>query len=116
MIRVYIAGPLRNKDPEIQAVNIKAAECVAIMFWNVGYNVYCPHLNSGGLVGRVNEETAQKALMIELEMSDIIVFCKGWTASDGSVDEHIKAEALNKSILYEWALQGGELIPVPADE
>ena len=116
MIRAYIAGPLRNADPEIQAQNIAEAQRIAIMYWNAGYNVYCPHLNSGGLVGLIDEETAQKATMEELENSDIIVFFAGWTTSAGSVAEHRRAKEINKSILFTWTLNTGDILPPPVTE
>jgi len=101
LIRAYIAGPLRNPDPEIQAANIKEAERVAILYWNAGYNVYCPHLNSGGLVGLINEETAIQATMEELERSDIVVFLEKWVNSPGSIDEYNRASELKKFIRYD---------------
>jgi len=104
LLRVYIAGPLRNNDPNIQAANIKEAERVAIMYWNVRYNVFCPHLNSGGLIGLIDEKTAIRATLEELERSDIIVFLKGWASSDGSIDEHNRAVKLKKIIV----MNGGD--------
>jgi hypothetical protein len=98
MVRAYIAGPLRNDDPKIQAQNIAEAQRVAILYWNAGYNVYCPHLNSGGLVGLIDEETAVRATMEELESCDVVVFCKGWSDSPGSISEYWRARKLKKLI------------------
>jgi len=101
MTRVFICGPLRADTTERMDVNIKRATYVALKYWREGYNVYCPHMNSGSLHGLAPDKTFLAAALEELERSDIIVMLPGWRESKGSCVEYDRAIKLNKEILFE---------------
>lgn len=115
MIRVYIAGPLRDPDPEKLARNIEHAKHIAQIYWKLGYNVFCPHAAAGWLDGIIPDEQILPAMMEELERCDMIVFIDGWLDSVGSCAEYLRAIELKKKIAFERGRMNEPLEPKPAD-
>ena len=94
----YIAGKLRGQNI---SQNIALARKTAIKYWNLGYAVFCPHLNSGGLIGEAPEETFIAGNLEFLAKCDVIVMMKGWEGSNGAADELERAVELGIERVFE---------------
>ncbi len=101
MQKVFICGPLRHINVEVVAKQCAEAKRVALRYWRMGYNVYCPHANSGVFHGMVPDDTFLTAALNELASSNIVVMLQGWKKSLGSRIEHALAKKLKKEIWYE---------------
>jgi len=107
MQKLFICGPFRASTKKQIKANIKVAEGAALSFWKKGYNVYCPHLNSGAFHGLVDDKQFLEAALQELTTSDIVVFLPGWRQSEGSVQEYLMARSLRKML---WAIDYAGII------
>ncbi len=107
MQKLYICGPFRAPTKTEIKANVKVAEETALKYWQLGYNVYCPHLNSGRFHGKVKDELFLTAALTELASSDIVAVLPRWRKSVGSRAEHKLALQLNKVIWYEQPARRG---------
>lgn len=90
----YIAGPYRGKTINETRENIRLAEKAAVEYWEKGYAVICPHLNSAFLDGICSDEHFLRAYEEILKRCDLVVMLPGWTNSVGSKREFFLAEGL----------------------
>ena len=99
---VYIAGPYRGKTYNEIEENIRRAEAAAIGFWDVGFGVFCPHLNTAHFEVKSNApaEAYVEAYLRMLEACTDIFLLPGWWDSEGARREFARAKELGMEILY----------------
>jgi len=97
----YIAGPYRGKTIADIVKNIRFAESYAVKYWNIGYCVICPHMNTALFDGHAPDTVWLAGGLELLRRSDVVVMIPGWQRSSGSIAELKLAEQLNKEIIYE---------------
>ena len=101
---VYISGPYRAKTINGIVENISQARKVALKYWQKGYAVICPHLNTALFDGGVSEKDADIWLKGDLEIlkrCDIVVMMRGWELSEGACAEHQIAKEQGLEIIYD---------------
>ena len=98
---IYVAGPYRAQRAGQIYDNIAKARTVAIHFWQKGYTVICPHLNSAFFDGHVSDDRFLSGDLELLRRSDLVVVLDGWRTSTGARAEVRLALKLNKPILGE---------------
>ena len=97
MLKVYISGPLRAETEYLQQQNLRRARLEAENFWRMGFSVFCPHLNTAGMSGLLdNEDDFIEGDLQWLRCADIAIFIPGWSGSKGAVLEH--NEAINDNL------------------
>jgi len=102
---VYIAGPYRgNGTPDCIHKNIQAARTVAKKYWQKGYAVICPHMNSAYMDGACLDEMFLNGAIEILKRCDGIVMMPNWQQSEGSRNELNVADKLGLEIIYEEEL------------
>jgi len=99
---VYIAGPYRGDGtPDCIHENIQVARIIAKKYWQAGYAVICPHMNSAYMDGVCPDETFLEGAIEILKRCDGIVMMPNWQQSAGSRDELNMAIKLGLEIIYE---------------
>lgn len=106
-MKLYIAGPIRGKDPEqvIEAFNtaeVKLVKC--------GYKLFNPLTPHAHFLGRTEELTIEELKQIFREdiqgllTCDGVALLKGWVMSDGASGEYWIARACRMPTLNleEW--------------
>lgn len=89
---IYICGPIRNDNPEIQKRNIGKGILAAKAIWQAGGAAICPHMNAY-FDAPANDNPAgeqTKAIEADLELirrSDAILALPGWASSVGTSAE-----------------------------
>jgi nucleoside 2-deoxyribosyltransferase len=89
---IYVAGPIRNDDAEIQKRNIGKGILAAKAIWQAGGAAICPHMNAY-FDAPENDNPAHmqtKALPADLELirrSDAVLALPGWQVSKGASAE-----------------------------
>lgn len=120
MHKVYISGPYRADTEWAVCTNISNARLEAVVWWNLGAAVFCPHSNSAHMGGAAPDSRFLRADLEFLSLCDSIVMLPGWRDSAGSRAEHEFAYSRRMLILYrcpalgQWHLSGG--IPFSIDE
>jgi len=102
---LYIAAPYRAKTICSLQQNISDARLMAMYYWNKGYAVLCPHLNSANFDGLIADEQFLAGTKLMLSKCDIIAMHPNWEQSEGCRNEHafMHFEKGNSTILYpEW--------------
>ena len=105
-LRVYVAGPLRGTTPYHTRSNVEAARHTAEMLWRMGYAVFCPHLNTEGMIGMLDAtDDLTDDFFIDgdirwLMAADLVVFLPGWKDSKGAKTEHYHAKLVDIPIFY----------------
>ncbi len=97
---VYIAGKYRAKTINGIQGNIEKARKVAVQYWQAGYAVICPHMNSSFMDGICDDEVFLEGTREMLRRSDIIVMLPGWESSEGAKIEYELALDLKKPIRF----------------
>ena len=118
MLKAYIAGPLRGDGTEHAITQNRAhAASVACDLWRAGFAVFCPHLNTTGMVGMFDkQDITGEAIFIAgdvlwLQHADCLFMLKSWRQSEGARCEHDFARSKDKIlILYEHETEAGFLI------
>ena len=89
---IYICGPIRNDDPEIQKRNIGKGILAAKALWQAGGAAICPHMNAY-FDAPANDNPASeqtKAIGADLELMrrcDAVLTLPGWPSSKGASAE-----------------------------
>ena len=97
MLKVYISGPLRAETEYLQQQNQRRARLEAESFWRMGFSVFCPHLNTAGMSGLLeDEDDFLEGDLQWLRCTDIAIFLPGWASSKGAVLE--QNEAINDDL------------------
>ena len=92
MLKAYIAGPLRGDGTEYAITQNRAhAASVARDLWRAGFSVFCPHLNTAGMVGLLDncggEEVFINGDLEWLMHTNILFVLNGWKTSKGAQRE-----------------------------
>lgn len=95
-VLIYIAGRYSGNIQE----NIRKARQAAIRLWELGYTVFCPHLNTIHFENdcKCNYEDYVKGDLVILERSDALLMIEGWEDSKGAIREYEFAQAQNLPI------------------
>lgn len=96
---VYIAGSYRADTEWGLIENIRRAEEAAIMFWQMGWAVICPHKNTAHFGGLCDDEVWLEGDMEILRRCDAIYMCEGWHKSVGATAEYELAKELGLQII-----------------
>lgn len=89
---IYIAGPLTNDDPIIQAVNIDRAQRAYYALLHVGLHGICPHLS--GLDARAFQVNYDRWIangLAQLDACEEVWLLPGWHLSNGALLELARA-------------------------
>lgn len=95
---VYIAGKYSG-DTE---TNIKEARKVAIILWEMGHAVICPHLNTANMEKdcKASYENYMAGDFNMICRCDAIVMLENWKDSEGAKREHDYALSLDIPVYY----------------
>lgn len=99
---LFVAGAYMNSDPKEIECNIQLAEKYSIELWNLGYKVFCPHLNTAHFEVKANadEKTYKEFDMRMLQSCDAIFALPNWEESKGAKAEIEEAKRLGKRVFY----------------
>ena len=102
MPKVYVAGPLRGRTPYETERNVRQARDAAENLWKQGFAVFCPHLNTYGMVGMLPDEVQFiKGDLLFLQGCDILMLLPGWMLSEGAKMEEAEARRIHlRRLLY----------------
>lgn len=99
---IYVSGPYSAMDDTGITSNIEAARKAAIMLWEAGYTVLCPHLNTNHFekdCGLSYGEYMTGDLEL-LTRCDAIYMMEDWAGSKGATEEHEYAKRHHIPIYY----------------
>ena len=88
-----------DQDYEIHS-NIYEASMMAKYYWRLGYNVFCPHMNSAFFGGLIPEEQFLLACIERIQKADVIAFHPSWEYSSGCRKERRVAKESMLKLLY----------------
>lgn len=97
----YISGRYSGKTIYEVVQNVRVAEAAAIRWWNHGFAVICPHLNTALMDGALEYEQVMRGDLELVSRCDVIVMLPNWRKSAGAAREHELAQELGKEIVYE---------------
>lgn len=81
---IYLAGAYRASSKAGVQANIQLARTTSARLWDLGYVVFSPHMNSGGLERYTNELNMMAGLLEFIRRVDIMVLLPNWTTSTGT--------------------------------
>ena len=94
-ILIYVAGPYRANSEWQVKQNIREAEKYALVLWEAGFTVICPHKNTaffGGAHGLPDSVWLEGDLVI-IPRCDAVFLLPRWLDSEGTRDEKACAAA-----------------------
>uniref|UniRef100_A0A6M3KAI1 DUF1937 domain-containing protein n=1 Tax=viral metagenome TaxID=1070528 RepID=A0A6M3KAI1_9ZZZZ len=102
----YVVGAYRSKWGVIgRLINILRARRVAIKYWQAGFGVYCPHMNTAFFDGKADDSVWLKgnlAIIKRLKVkTDRVIVLPSWVNSEGSKGEIALAKKRRLTIVYE---------------
>ena len=99
---VYISGPYTAPTESQVYDNIQFARQYAIKYWNLGYAVICPHMNSAFMGGVASNEPwldGDITILRRCNSFDTIVMIPGWRHSPGALKELAVAEEIGMNVV-----------------
>jgi hypothetical protein len=104
---LFLAGPYRDpRGPHFIRENIERARAAAVHYWQRGFTVFTPHLNSYLMDGAAPDEAFIRGALEILRRCDIVVMLPGWQRSAGALAEHALAQELGMEVwVHEEASQ-----------
>ena len=89
---IYICGPIRNDDADIQRQNIGKGIVAAQAIWKAGGAAFCPHMNAYFESPDEDNPPDQQTRAIEgdlelIRRSDAVLALPGWMRSVGASAE-----------------------------
>ena len=93
-IKVYIAGAYTGKDDVETVRNIYKARELAVKLWDLGYAIFCPHMNSmhfENLCNTCDYDGFASAYINFLKVCDCVMLIDNWKQSKGANAEVQKA-------------------------
>ena len=102
MKAIFIAGAYMGKDFDEIEENIRLAEHYAIELWNLGYGVFCPHLNTRHfeIKTKAGEEAYKEFDMIMLNACNAVFALPNWERSKGAKEEINEANKRGIPVYY----------------
>lgn len=100
---LYVAGKYSGKNEAEKMANVGLAKHAAILLWNAGHAVICPHLNTLDFEYYTDLDNKDFVLLdlLIVERCDGIVMLPNWKDSKGAVREYNHAR--EKGIpVWEW--------------
>lgn len=97
----FIVGPYRAATVAGIVENIHRAEAYAKKYWQLGYAVICPHMNTALFDGVCLDKVFLDGMREVLRRCDAVVLTPGWRGSSGSLDEYRDALNYGKEIIEE---------------
>lgn len=99
---IFLAGAYLGQDFNETEENIRLAEKYAIKLWEMGYGVFCPHLNTAHfeLKAKVKEDAYKEFDMKILRACDVVFALPNWQESEGARTEINEAKRLGLPIYY----------------
>ncbi|MBI4268044.1 MAG: DUF1937 family protein [Chloroflexi bacterium] len=97
---LFVAGAYMNSDPQEIERNIQLAEDHSIKLWNLGYKVFCPHLNTCHFETKstASEKAYKDFDMRILQHCDAVFALPNWQDSIGAKAEIEEAKRLGKPV------------------
>jgi len=113
---VYIAGPYNAPTFMQIEHNIRDAEATAIILWNAGFGVFCPHLNTAHFEVKANasEEQYREFDNRMLYFCDMLYALPTWSSSNGARDEVIIAQEMPIPVYFDIYMLIGQQSNVSA--
>lgn len=101
-LRLYLAGPYWAPTPEGIDRNTETARTVAAALWDMGHDVYCPHMNTARFdrLTDVPEERYRAFGLWMVKFFGAIVCLPHWQESKGTQAEIAEALRLSKPVFY----------------
>ena len=101
----YVSGPYTADTMNGVYENIHKARTAAFFYWNRGFSVICPHMNTAFMDGNGDHGKwirGDLAIIdrLRLERSDFMVMLSGWRGSKGAVEEKEFAEKKGLDVVY----------------
>ena len=97
----YISGAYRSNSINGIYENIYKARKLALEYWEKGYAVLCPHMNTAFMDGACHDDTWIQGDLEFVRRSDIMVMMGNWQNSEGAKREHDEAVTHGLQIIYE---------------
>jgi hypothetical protein len=85
---VYVAGPYRGANNWEIENNIRRAEALALVVWQLGAAAICPHANTRFFQGTASDETWLLGDLEILKRCDAVLLTPDWVASAGARAEY----------------------------
>lgn len=100
---IYVCGPYRGKTDYEQIDNIYHAQRVALRLWELGWVVFCPHLNTANFnwYSNLPDDVWLNGGLKLLGRCDCMIMLKGWEQSKGANAELELAIEKGLEIYYE---------------
>jgi hypothetical protein len=101
---LFIAGAYTGRCFNEIEENIRVAEKHSIALWNLGYKVFCPHLNTRHFEVKtigVTENDYKSFDLFMLKACDAVFVLPNWEQSSGAQYEIQEAKKLGKPVYYE---------------
>lgn len=96
---IFVAGPYRDpRGPFYIHANIEAARVVAAEWWQRGWAVLCPHMNTAMMDGLMPDQAFLDGALEMLKRCDAIVLMPNWSESEGALAEEALATKLGLPI------------------
>jgi hypothetical protein len=89
---VYIAGPFRASTPWGVEQNVRRAEMVALLVWEMGGAALCPHTNTRFFDKALPDEIWLNGDLALLAKCDALMLTENWAQSTGARAERAFAE------------------------
>jgi hypothetical protein len=107
---VFICGPYTGESIFEVTANIERARTYAVKYWQLGYTVICPHLNTQffDILTDIPEEAFLQGCLELVRRCDILVAIDGWLSSPGARQEIDLAISLSKGVLYDNSLDASK--------
>ena len=100
MTVLYIAGPFRGPSAWDIEQNIRRAEALALIAWQAGFAVLCPHANTRFFQGAVPDETWLRGDLELLSRCDGVLLTEDWERSAGARAEVDAARRLSIPVYF----------------
>lgn len=113
---VYIAGPFRARNAWEIEQNIRRAEALALMVWQLGCACICPHTNTRFFQGAAADDVWLAGDLEILRRCDAVLLAPGWADSAGTLAEMTEAAAMRIPMFYTvdalatWLAADGKIV------
>ncbi len=100
MKRAYVSGPYRGPTWNDIERNIHEARAIAINLWQMGYSVFCPHMNTAHFDGMADDSVWLEGDLAWVRVSQLLVMHPRWEESSGAKAERAEAHSCLIPVYY----------------